>query len=90
MKTIKIEITQEVFEVGDVLDLRDVLVGTHKETLKKAKRGVVIRARELVRGAYSYFVATDIGTSTIMTAEQSKNAKYIGHVDLDVLFACGE
>lgn len=87
MKTKMLEVN--VYEVGDVIDISECTGTYGKQSLNRAKRGLVIGITELKNGLNSYWVLTDEGNKVKIIPKQMCNEIYIGHVDLSKLFHIG-
>lgn len=81
----KKEITLNVYEIGDVLEITNVLPKTKKPCLTKATRCVVINVKELKQGGFSYTVLTNDGNKTKIKPGEMMGEKYLGSIDLSLL-----
>lgn len=80
------QITIDVYEVGDVVDIFKVKSPVHKHTLSNGSKAVVIDVFELKHGGISYNVITDNRDKVRIKPEEMTGAVYIGHIDLSLLF----
>ena len=75
------------YEVGDVLDISMVHPKlTAKRRLNYADRGMVFQVNMLMNGAITYKVITDNGYVTSFTHDEQGEERYIGHIDMSMLF----
>lgn len=78
----QINITANVYEVGDVLDVSSVKPIRKKATLEKAEKVMIVSVIEQKGNRYSYRAISDKGNLTTITNDEMRGEKYIGHVDL--------
>lgn len=78
----QINITANVYEVGDVLDVSSVKPIHKKATLEKAEKVMIVSVIEQKGNRYSYRAISDKGNLTTITNDEMRGEKYIGHVDL--------
>lgn len=75
------------YEVGDVLDLSDVHPKFRaKKCLNSAVRAMVFQVNMLANGMITYKVITDNGYTTSFTHDEQGKERYIGHIDMSILF----
>lgn len=79
------QITIEVCEVGDVIDISKITARIHKPAMNEGDKAVVIAAEELKRGGISYDVLTNLGHKVKIKPEEISGAEYVGHIDLTLL-----
>ena len=78
----QINITANVYEVGDVLDVSAVSPIHRKATLEKAEKVMIVSVIEQKGNRYSYRAISDKGNLTTITNDEMRGEKYICHVDL--------
>lgn len=80
------QVTINTYEIGDVIDVSTLRAKHKKHTLDNGKRAVVIGVIELRSGDMSYDVVTDEGLKVRISPDELRGEKYIGKIDLDLLF----
>lgn len=80
------QISINVYDKGDVIDISGITASIHKNALNNGKRAVVLSRKELKNGQYTYSVLTDNGEKVSITPEQMRGERYIGVMDMSLLF----
>ncbi len=82
------QITINIYDVGDILDISELGAKyvSKRERLDTAKRALVIDVIELRNGQVAYQTGTDETKRVRLIPEELGKEKYIGHVDLSMLF----
>lgn len=86
MKTTTININ--VYEVGDVIsiDQASLKLVAKRESMGKSTRAVIIAVNQRLDKLYSYKLVLDNGKSFTLTPGEQGSEKYVGHIDLGLLF----
>lgn len=94
MKTVQktVQKTVNVYDVGDILDIENIEIRNYKreEIIGSAKRVIVISRKEKINGDFSYGAITDSCKHIVLKAQEVEYAKYIGAIDLSLLFGSNE
>ena len=86
MKTTQIVVN--VYEPGDIIDISECKKHfSNKSEIDGASRALVIAVNELKNGLFTYVVVTNEGKRSRITPSDMKDEKFLGHVDLSLLFA---
>lgn len=79
----EVNISVNVYDVGDVLDVSAVKPIHRKATLEVAEKVLIVSVIELKNNhRYHYRAVTNKGNITTITADEMRGEKYIGHIDL--------
>lgn len=72
-----------VYEVGDIVDVSRLRRTQHKNSgMFNAQYGLIIDVKSTATNGSSYWIITDKKNKTRIPFEESKNLKYISHLDM--------
>ena len=86
MKTTTISLN--VYEVGDVIEISgaDINLESKRRTIGQSTRAVVVGVQHRIDKLFSYKVIADNGKLFTLKPSEQGNEKYIGHIDLSLLY----
>lgn len=89
MKTTTISVN--VYEIGDVIEMeqKNLRLEAKRRTYAESKRAVVIDVAQRIDKLFSYKMIASNGKSFTLTPEEQGNERYVGHIDLGLLFEGG-
>lgn len=86
MKTTTINVN--VYEVGDVIEMarNDLRLEAKRRTFADSTRAVVVGVSQRMDKLFSYKIISSNGKMITLTPSEQGGEKYIGHIDLGLLF----
>ena len=86
MKTTTINVN--VYEPGDVIELNneDFKLVAKRRTLEGSKRAMIVGVNRRMDKLYTYKIVTDTGTTLTFTPSEQGVERYVGHIDLGMLY----
>jgi len=86
VKTVTVTINQ--YEVGDVLDVTGVKWHTNakKRSMSDAKKALVLAIQKLATGECTYKAFADNCKTVLIIPGEQGAVKYIGHMDISMMF----
>lgn len=90
MKTTTININ--VYEIGDVIsiDQSSLKLVAKRESMGKSARAMIIGVNQRLDKLISYKLVLENGKSFWLTPGEQGSEKYVGHIDMGLLFGKGE
>ena len=87
MKTTTINVN--VYEVGDVIELdrKNLRLVAKQRNYAESRRAMVVGVNQRVDKLFTYRLIADNGKLLTFVPSEQGEEKYVGHVDLNLLFA---
>ena len=87
MKTTTISVN--VYEVGDVIEINraDLRLVAKQRSLASTTRAIIMGISQRMDKLFTYKIVADNGKTLLFTPGEQGHEKYIGHIDLSLLFA---
>ena len=90
MKTTTISVN--VYEIGDVIELNKecLRLVAKQRSYAECVRAVVVAVNQRMDKLFTYKMITDNGKMLTLTPSEQGGEKYVGHIDLTILFEAKE
>lgn len=81
-------INLSIYEVGDVIQMNadDLSLEAKRRCYAGSRRAIVVGAEQRMDKLYTYKIIADNGKMITFTPREQGNERYIGHIDLSLLF----
>ena len=86
MKTTTINVN--VYEVGDVIELdrKNLRLVAKQRNYAESRRSMVVSVNQRVDKLFTYRLIADNGKMLNLVPNEQGEEKYVGHIDMDMLF----